>query len=75
MDDGKLVFEVAETNKKDTVKLRCLHGGLLSSNKGVNLPDTNIKQPSLTEKDLDDLDFILTQPVNWIALSFVRTRR
>ncbi|MCK6695141.1 MAG: pyruvate kinase, partial [Thermoanaerobaculia bacterium] len=73
MDDGKLVFEVVETNKVDTVKLRCLHGGVLSSNKGVNLPDTNIKQPSLTEKDLEDLDFILTQPVNWIALSFVRT--
>jgi len=73
MDDGKLVFEVVETNKQDTVKLKCLHGGVLSSNKGVNLPDTNIKQPSLTEKDLEDLDFILTQPVNWIALSFVRT--
>ena len=73
MDDGKLVFEVAETNKVDTVKLRCLHGGILSSNKGVNLPDTNIKQPSLTKKDLEDLDYILTQPVNWIALSFVRT--
>jgi pyruvate kinase len=72
MDDGKLVFEVVETNKKDTVRLKTLFGGILSSNKGVNLPDTNIKQPSLTEKDLEDLDFILTQPVNWIALSFVR---
>ncbi len=75
MDDGKLVFEVLATNKKDQVKLKCLHGGVLSSNKGVNLPDTNIKQPALTEKDLFDLDFILTQPVNWIALSFVRTRK
>lgn len=75
MDDGKLVFEVASTNKVDTVQLRCLHGGILSSNKGVNLPDTNIKQPALTEKDLEDLEFILTQPaINWIALSFVRTR-
>ncbi|MFN0015839.1 MAG: pyruvate kinase [Saprospiraceae bacterium] len=74
MDDGKLVFEVAQTNKRDTVQLRCLHGGILSSNKGVNLPDTNVKLPSLTPKDIDDLDFILTQPVNWIALSFVRTR-
>ncbi len=74
MDDGKLVFEVAATNKIDTVQLKCLHGGILSSNKGVNLPDTNVKLPSLTEKDLEDLDFILTQPVNWIALSFVRTR-
>ncbi len=75
MDDGKLVFEVLATNKVDQVKLKCLHGGVLSSNKGVNLPDTNIKQPSLTEKDLTDLEFILTQPVNWIALSFVRTRK
>ncbi|MCC6463052.1 MAG: pyruvate kinase [Saprospiraceae bacterium] len=73
MDDGKLVFEVLETNKVDTVKLRCLHGGILSSNKGVNLPDTALKLPSLTEKDLEDFDFIMTQPVNWLALSFVRT--
>lgn len=72
MDDGKLVFEVVETNKKDTVRLKTLFGGVLSSNKGVNLPDTNVKQPSLTEKDIEDLNFILTQPVNWIALSFVR---
>jgi len=72
MDDGKLVFEVLETNKKDRVRLVCLHGGILSSNKGVNLPDTNVKLPSMTEKDREDLDFILTQPVNWIALSFVR---
>lgn len=72
MDDGKLVFEVIETNKKDTVRLKCLHGGVLSSNKGVNLPDTQVKLPALTEKDIEDLNFILTQPVNWIALSFVR---
>jgi pyruvate kinase len=72
MDDGKLVFEVIETNGVDTVRLKCLHGGVLSSNKGVNLPDTNVSLPSLTEKDLEDLAFILTQPVNWIALSFVR---
>ncbi|MCS6928904.1 MAG: pyruvate kinase [Saprospiraceae bacterium] len=74
MDDGRLEFEVLSTNKKDTVVLRCLHGGILGSNKGINLPDTHIKLPSLTEKDLRDLDFILSQPsVNWIALSFVRS--
>lgn len=72
MDDGKLVFEVVETNNIDRVKLKTLFGGVLSSNKGVNLPDTNVRQPSLTQKDLEDLDFILTQPFNWIALSFVR---
>lgn len=73
VDDGKLVFEVVETNKKDTVRLKTLFGGILSSKKGVNLPDTNVSQPSLTPKDLADLEFIFTQPtINWVALSFVR---
>jgi pyruvate kinase len=72
LDDGKLVFEVVETDKLSTVKMRVIYGGILSSKKGVNLPDTKTSLPCLTEKDLKDLDFILTQPVNWIALSFVR---
>lgn len=72
MDDGKLVFEVVETNQVDTVRLKALHAGVLSSKKGVNLPDTNVRQPSMTAKDREDLEFILTQPVHWIALSFVR---
>lgn len=73
LDDGKVVLEVLETNKKDRVKLTVVHGSHLSSRKGVNLPETSVSIPSLTEKDLADLDYILTQPVNWIALSFVRT--
>ncbi|MEM7105069.1 MAG: pyruvate kinase [Bacteroidota bacterium] len=73
IDDGKIEMQVMETNGKDTVKLKVLFGSMLSSNKGVNLPDTDISLPSLTEKDQRDLDFILTQPVNWIALSFVRS--
>lgn len=72
LDDGKLVFEVVETNLTDTVKLKVVFGGILKSNKGVNLPNTRVSLPCLTKKDLEDLDFILTQPVNWIALSFVR---
>ena len=72
VDDGKLVLKVIETNSKDTVKLEVLYGSNIASNKGVNLPDTAISQPSLTSKDLKDLAFILTQPANWIALSFVR---
>jgi pyruvate kinase len=72
VDDGKIVLEVVSTNKKDEVKLKVLFGSVLSSNKGVNLPDTQVSLPCLTEKDLIDLDYILTQPVNWIALSFVR---
>jgi pyruvate kinase len=71
-DDGKLVFDVVETDKVSEVILKSVYGGLLQSNKGVNLPDTNVSLPCLTEKDLIDLEFILTQPVNWIALSFVR---
>ena len=72
LDDGKLVFEVIETDGVSKVKMKVIYGGILSSNKGVNLPDTVTSLPCLTEKDLRDLDFILTQPVNWIALSFVR---
>ncbi len=76
VNDGKLVFEVLETNGKDTVKLKTLYGGILSSNKGVNLPNTKIRQPSLTAKDEKDLEFILSQPaINWVALSFVRSAR
>lgn len=72
VDDGKMMFEVVETDGKSTVKLKTLYDGPLKSNKGVNLPNTKISLPSLTEKDLIDLEFILTQPFNWIALSFVR---
>jgi pyruvate kinase len=72
LDDGKLVFEAIETDKKSVVKMRVVYGGVLKNKKGVNLPDTKTSLPCLTPKDLADLDFILTQPVNWIALSFVR---
>lgn len=73
VDDGKVVLEVIETNRTSTVRLLVKYGTEISSNKGVNLPDTNISLPALTEKDLFDLNFILTQPVHWIALSFVRS--
>ncbi|NJB84418.1 pyruvate kinase [Lewinella marina] len=72
VDDGTLVFEVTDTNGIDTVKLKALYPGKLKSNKGVNLPNTKISLPSITEKDFEDLQYILTLPVNWIALSFVR---
>ena len=72
LDDGKLVFEAIETDKQSVVKMRVIYGGVLKNKKGVNLPDTKTSLPCLTPKDLTDLDFILTQPVNWIALSFVR---
>jgi pyruvate kinase len=72
LDDGKLILEVIHTDRQREVRLKVLHGGVLSSRKGVNLPDTALTIPSITDKDHADLKFILTQPVNWIALSFVR---
>ena len=72
LDDGKLIFEVVSTNNKDTVKAKVIQGGPLKSKKGVNLPNTNISLPALTEKDIKDAIFACEQQVDWIALSFVR---
>ena len=57
------------------LKAKVIHGGILKSNKGVNLPNTKISLPCLTEKDLKDLDFVLNRDVDWIGLSFVRSAR
>ena len=73
VDDGKLVLKALETNKKDEVKAEIIQGGILSSNKGINLPNTRISLPCLTEKDLDDLKFALENDVEWIGMSFVRS--
>ncbi len=72
LDDGKLIFEVASTDKKSEVKAKVIQGGPLKSKKGVNLPNTDISQPALTEKDIEDAIFAISQNVDWIALSFVR---
>ncbi|MFN8292949.1 MAG: pyruvate kinase [Chitinophagales bacterium] len=75
IDDGKIELKVIETNKVDTVIAQVITGGKISSNKGVNLPDTKTTVPALTEKDKRDLDFALANGANWIALSFVRSPR
>ena len=72
IDDGKLVLEVIETNEIDTVRAKTIQGGPLSSKKGVNLPNTNVSLPALTEKDVEDANFMLDLELDWIALSFVR---
>ena len=72
IDDGKLVLEVTESNNIDTVKAVTIQGGPLSSKKGVNLPNTNVSLPALTEKDIEDANFMLDLELDWIALSFVR---
>jgi pyruvate kinase len=73
LDDGKIQMRVIETNKKDTVICEVVHGGILTSRKGVNLPNTKVSIPSLTEEDLINLQFALKYDVEWIGLSFVRT--
>lgn len=72
LDDGKLIFEVVSTNKKNEVKAKVIQGGPLRSKKGVNLPNTSISLPALTEKDIEDAIFAIKMEVDWIALSFVR---
>ena len=72
LDDGKLIFEVLESNGESEVKAKVIQGGPLKSKKGVNLPNTNISLPALTEKDIKDAVFAIGQEVDWIALSFVR---
>jgi pyruvate kinase len=73
IDDGKLKLEAVFTNKVNLVRARVIHGGILSSKKGVNLPSTHISLPSLTRKDIEDANFALDHGVDWIALSFVRS--
>lgn len=75
LDDGKLQMEIVSTNGETEIKARVIHGGILSSKKGVNLPNTKISLPSLTEKDRADLEFALSHEVDWIGLSFVRSAR
>ena len=72
IDDGKIKLEVTETNKNDIVKAKVIYGGPLSSNKGVNLPDTKVSLPCLSDKDISNVVFALDLDVDWIGLSFVR---
>ena len=72
IDDGKIILKVIDTDGKHEVTAEVLQGGELSSNKGFNLPNTNISQPALTDKDIDDAIFSAKHNVDWIALSFVR---
>jgi pyruvate kinase len=75
LDDGKLSLLVEETDGKSKVKLKVVFGGLLQSNKGVNLPSTKISLPCLTKKDKEDALFAIKNEFDWIALSFVRSKK
>jgi pyruvate kinase len=73
IDDGKIEVLVKTIRKNNDVAVEVTMGGRLSSKKGINLPDTKISLPALTEKDLIDLEFIIDQELDWVALSFVRS--
>jgi len=72
LDDGKLIFEVVSSDKKESVTAKVIQGGAFKSKKGVNLPNTLVSLPALTKKDIEDAIFAIDQQVDWIALSFVR---
>jgi pyruvate kinase len=73
LDDGKIQMRVISTNRVDTVVCEVVHGGILTSRKGVNLPNTKVSIPSLTEEDIENLKYALEWDVDWVGLSFVRT--
>ncbi len=72
LDDGKMELKVEKILNNTEVLMSVTLGGILFPKKGVNLPDSELTMASLTEKDLKDLDFIFTQKIDWLALSFVR---
>ncbi|GAB4326799.1 MAG: pyruvate kinase [Flammeovirgaceae bacterium] len=72
IDDGKISLRVEGVDVKE-VRCKVVYGGPLKSKKGMNLPDTDISEPSLTRKDREDLLFGIANDVDWIALSFVRS--
>ena len=75
IDDGKLILKVIKTNSVDLAEAKVIQGGVLKSKKGVNLPNTNISLPALTDKDKKDALFAIENCFDWIALSFVRTKK
>ena len=74
VDDGKIILQVEKTDRDTSVNLIVIQGGLLSSNKGVNLPSTKISLPALTPKDIKDAKFAAKLGLDWVALSFVRSK-
>jgi pyruvate kinase len=72
IDDGKIELRVLATDREQEVLCEVIYGGLVKPRKGINLPDSEVSAPSMTEKDIEDLKFGLENDVDWIALSFAR---
>jgi len=74
LDDGKLKLRVVSNEVIDNeIECEIMNGGVLKEHKGINLPNTKLNLPSLTKKDIDDLEFGLKEGVDFVAMSFVRT--
>jgi len=73
LDDGRLALEVTQVENA-TIHTRVTLGGTLSNNKGINIPGADLSIPALTEKDVADLEFGVSLGVDWVAISFVRSR-
>ena len=74
LDDGKIILKILSTNKKDLITAEVIQGGNIDSNKGFNLPNTKISLSPLTEKDIEDAILAIKENVDWLALSFVRSK-
>ncbi|HMU09732.1 MAG TPA: pyruvate kinase [Ferruginibacter sp.] len=72
LDDGKMEVKVKKILNEKEILVNITLGGTLLQKKGVNLPDSELTMPSMTEKDFTDLDFIIDNNLDWVALSFVR---
>ena len=72
IDDGKIELKVLGTDRDKEVDVEVVYGGLVKPRKGINLPDSEVSAPSMTEKDIEDLKFGLEHDVDWVALSFAR---
>jgi len=72
IDDGKIELKVLATDRDTEVDVEVIYGGLVKPRKGINLPDSNVSAPAMTEKDIEDLKFGLENGVDWVALSFAR---
>jgi pyruvate kinase len=73
LDDGRLSLRV-ERVEGDAIVTEVITGGALSNNKGINIPDADLSIPALTDKDVEDMAFGATLGVDWVAMSFVRSR-
>ena len=74
LDDGKIILKILSTNKRDLITAEVIQGGNIDSNKGFNLPNTEISLSPLTEKDIEDAILAIKEKVDWLALSFVRSK-